>query len=190
LLEIGVVELDLSERYANTTHFIIEYMEGTLRDQYYCPSDPEAFAYRGRVVRCSTSEAVAQVQLAVDRAVGGYIIGHSVRSSDILWLERARVIFDAETAIDVAVVEMAVVRTHQTMGLERLATVGYGLSLLGPSHKVGNDAVATAAVFAEQLRRHTRYSAEWITGKLLHLASPPWVSSRNAVPLHASFRRS
>jgi DNA polymerase III epsilon subunit-like protein len=190
LLEIGIVELDLSTRCASTTHFIIEYAKGTLREQYYCQSDPEAFAYHGRVVRCSPSEAVAQIQLAVDRAAGGYIVGHSVRSSDIPWLKGAGVKFDAVFAIDVAAVEMAVVRTHQPMGLERLATVSYGLSLLGPSHNAGNDAVATAAVFAEQLRRHTHYHAGWITGELLQPASPPWVLSRNAIPLHQPFQSS
>lgn len=188
LLEIGIVELDLSERHLSTTHFIVEYAKGTLRDQRYCQSDPEAFAYRGRVVRCSPSEAIAHVQLAVDRAAGGFIVGHSVRSSDIPWLEGAGVNFDAVIAIDVAAVEMAVVRTHQPTGLERLATVGYGLSLLGPLHNAGNDAVATAAVFAEQLRRHTRYSTGWMTDELLHPASSPWVLSRNPVPPHEPFK--
>jgi DNA polymerase III epsilon subunit-like protein len=188
LLEIAVVELDLCARSARTTHFIIEYAKGTLRKQYYMKSDPEGFAYRGRIVRCSLSEAVAHVQLAVDRCAGGYVVGHSLRSADIPWLEGAGVKFDPVITIDIAAVEKAVAHTHQPMSLEQIATAGYELSLLAPSHNAGNDAVATAAVFAEQLRRYTGYRAGWIAGELRHPDSPLSVLSTGQIPLHAPSR--
>jgi DNA polymerase III epsilon subunit-like protein len=190
LLEIAVVELDLCARSARTTHFIIEYAKGTLRKQYYMKSDPEGFAYRGRIVRCSLSEAVAHVQLAVDRCAGGYVVGHSLRSADIPWLEGAGVKFDPVITIDIAAVEKAVAHTHQPMSLEQIATAGYELSLLAPSHNAGNDAVATAAVFAEQLRRYTGYRAGWIAGELRHPDSPLSVLSTGQIPLHAPSRLS
>lgn len=170
LLEIGWVEVDGSGRTVCAHHYVVaEHMHLVNRD--YCESHAGSFAY-GQSEYLPLSAVLQALQCALAHV--DLLVGHSLETSDLPWLRALGVSFASVSLIvDVDKVEKAVRKTHESTSLCRLVESVYSVTTHGPAHNAGNDAVATAQVWGQQLQEHTPSSVDWVVDALGTVGRPP-----------------
>jgi len=118
LLEVGWVELDGPAQTLRARHYIVA--EHAHLQNVFCASSPGAFAY-GRSECLPQQQILDHFTCALARIADsprGLLVGHSLESSDIPWLEAVGVSFpSACRVVDINKVEMAIRRTHESTSL-------------------------------------------------------------------------
>ena len=104
------------------------------------------FEYLGKCIGEDGLQALKDAVVRVRQGGAGFIVGHSLRSTDMVWLQSAGVNLDGLSVMDVAEVDKAFLPTH-------------GIEFCGEPHVAGNDAGATALVIANLVYSNYSLSA-------------------------------
>lgn len=150
-MQIGLIEIDLKGESLSLNDFIVqEHMK--LRNTISGTASSHKIAYNGTQVMVSLEDGLQALKDAVVRARqggAGFIVGHSLRSTDMVWLQSAGVNLDGLSVMDVAGVEKAFLPTH-------------GIEFCGEPHVAGNDAAVTALVIASLLELLSKCDLSWV----------------------------